>query len=412
VLALAVAIGSVPACASTPPPAVVAIAVTGNPADSDQPFDVLIAGVTPGATIDLAMTSTDAHGVAWSSRATYAAGSSGRLDLATDAPRSGSYAGASGTGLLWSMKPAGGADPYFWKQAGSLTFTVTVTVGGQPAGSTHFERRFGPHPLAITSETLAAPGFVGTYFAPTSGGAHTAVLYLGGSEGGIPYGLPPQHLAADGYPTLALAYFGEPGLPATLDKVPLEYFARALTWLAAQPGVDPAKLVVSGDSRGSEAALLLATEFPQLVHGVIASVPSNVAVCANPVCSDPAWTLRDAPIPYTRQFDTPAPTDTPAAVIAVETAHAPMLLDCAGSDKVWTSCPYANAIVARLDAHGYPYPHELDAYPDAGHGLGGLLPYEPGFDLSAGKSAGRTPDANQRATQLLWPRVLAFLAAV
>jgi hypothetical protein len=30
-----------------------------------------------------------------------------------------------------------------------------------------------------------------------------------------------------------LAYFGEPGIPATEQDIPLEYFAKALRWLAA-----------------------------------------------------------------------------------------------------------------------------------------------------------------------------------
>jgi hypothetical protein len=45
-------------------------------------------------------------------------------------------------------------------------------------------------------------------------------------------------LAMNGYPALALAYFAAPGLPATLAGVPLEYFARAVRLLRAQPGVD------------------------------------------------------------------------------------------------------------------------------------------------------------------------------
>jgi acetyl esterase/lipase len=65
-------------------------------------------------------------------------------------------------------------------------------------------------------------------------------------------------LAAHGYPTLSLAYFGEPGLPRELVNVPLEYFARAVRVLRRQPGVDPDHIAVMGDSRGGEAALLVA----------------------------------------------------------------------------------------------------------------------------------------------------------
>ena len=83
-------------------------------------------------------------------------------------------------------------------------------------------------------------------------------------------------LAARGYPSLALAYFKAPGLPQTLRDIPLEYFTSALEVLRAQPGVDPDHVLVAGDSRGGEAALLLGAHFPQLVNGVIAGVPSSV----------------------------------------------------------------------------------------------------------------------------------------
>lgn len=98
---------------------------------------------------------------------------------------------------------------------------------------------------------------------------------LGGSEGGLPCDSEPSLLASHGFPTLALAYFGVPGLPSHLRLIPLEYFRRAFEWLGRQPGVDPAKLVVLGISRGGEAALLLGSTYPDLVHGVAEYVGSS-----------------------------------------------------------------------------------------------------------------------------------------
>ena len=63
-----------------------------------------------------------------------------------------------------------------------------------------------------------------------------AVLVLGGSEGGLSRNPTAELLASHGYDTLQLAYFGERGLPAELERIPLEYFVRALHWLAARPG--------------------------------------------------------------------------------------------------------------------------------------------------------------------------------
>ena len=56
----------------------------------------------------------------------------------------------------------------------------------------------------------------------------------------------------------------------------MEYFTKALEVLRAQPGVDPRHVLVAGESRGGEAALLLGAHFPGAVNGVIAGVPSSV----------------------------------------------------------------------------------------------------------------------------------------
>ena len=116
------------------------------------------------------------------------------------------------------------------------------------------------------------------------------MLEFGGSEGGLSVVMS-RVLAAHGYPSLALAYFKEPGLPQGLARIPLEYFATALRALRAAPNVDPRHVLVAGVSRGSEAALLLGVHYPQLVDGVLAGVPSSVANVGYPDTSSPAWTL-------------------------------------------------------------------------------------------------------------------------
>jgi dienelactone hydrolase len=263
-------------------------------------------------------------------------------------------------------------------------------------------------------ETIKDSGFVGEFSAPVTPRAERtpAVLLFGGSEGGLHGQLLSALLTLHGYPVLDLAYFAEPGLPPTLADVPLEYFAEAIRWLAKQPQVDPQKIFIVSVSRGSEAALLTALDFPGLVHGVIASVPADSAICSYPGCGRPAWTLRNEPVPYTRQFNNPEPTDDPRARIPVENLHMPVLLDCGGNDEVWHSCAYASAIVSRLDAAHDPYTHRLFSYPDAGHGVGELLPYEPGHNAADANTnlAGATPEANDLAREDLWPHVLAFLS--
>jgi hypothetical protein len=86
---------------------------------------------------------------------------------------------------------------------------------------------------------------------------------------------------------------------------------------------------------------LLGVCYPELVHAVVALVPSNVAICSFPDCTRPAWLLHGAPLPYTSQFNDPHPTDDPRAVIPVERIQGPIFLACGGADTVWVSCPYA-----------------------------------------------------------------------
>lgn len=134
------------------------------------------------------------------------------------------------------------------------------------------------------------------------------VLVFGGSGGGRMTSVAAL-LAARGYPSLALAYFKAPGLPQTLHNIPLEYFAKALRVLRAQPGVDPDHVLVAGESRGGEAALLLSAYFPRLVNGVIAGVPSSVVnSAAGPDTGRPAWTLGGRPLPAVSPSEFGRPT--------------------------------------------------------------------------------------------------------
>jgi dienelactone hydrolase len=316
-------------------------------------------------------------------------------------------------GLIWSMRPTGpdAAGAYFWNITLPLTFVLTVRVHGTKVASTSFRRVFSRTALAEQAESLQADGFVGEFWhRVATSDRRPAILVLGGSNGGLPGVLLPGMLASAGYPALGVAYFGEQGLPTTLSSIPLEYFATALNWLARQPGVDPAHIAVLGVSRGSEAAQLLGVYYPGLVHAVIASVPSNVALCSYPGCTGPAWTLNGQPLPYTREFDQPAPIDDPAAIIPDQRIHGPVFLDCGEADQTWTSCPFARAILSLLDAHHDPWTHVLYAYPGAGHYVGELVPYEPEAPAVAGPDPSFAAD--QEADALLWPHLLHFLAAL
>jgi hypothetical protein len=114
-------------------------------------------------------------------------------------------------------------------------------------------------------------------------------------------------------------------------------------------------------------------------------------------------------VPCTNQIDDPAPSDA-AAVIPDQKIDGPVLLDCGEADKTWTSCPYARAILSRLDRYRDRWGHVLYAYPGAGHYVGSLDPYEP-LALSARGLYAPSYAAIQEAEPALWQHLLAFLAA-
>jgi dienelactone hydrolase len=234
------------------------------------------------------------------------------------------------------------------------------------------------------------------------------VLLFGGSEGGNVGTFEASVLAAQGIPTLAVAYFGEPGLPSTLANIPLEYFQKALKVLAAEPGVDPSRMYVWGISRGSEAALLLGVHYPNLVHGVVAGVPSALVFGDYPDTQQPAWTLGGAAVPFVPGDDmaTTELSKYPDAVIPVEKIKGPIFTVCGGADGVWPSCTYAAAITQRLAAHHSPYPHTALTYPDAGHVVGDMLGY---LSLTTNGGDGGTVAANGAALADSHTKLLAFL---
>jgi dienelactone hydrolase len=397
------------------------IVATPSTALFDAPVSVTITGLPTGAPTAVTATTQDFRGATWSSTAMFTADGSGRLSLSQPST-GGSYRGPDPMGLFETLAPAHppannitGVSPFPFP-AKNIDVAMAANVNGRTVASTTVTR--DRVPADPTKLTLAATGLYGSLYLPIQpSGPKPAVLVLGGSEGGLSTSLQAALLAAHGYPALALAYFGAPGLPATLHNIPLEYFVTALKLLVTQPGVDPQHVLVWGDSRGSEAALLLGAHYPQLVHGVIATVPSGVVNAGYPPTEppQPAWTLGGAPLPFATRGDYERHdiTATSNVVIPVEQIDGPIFLLCAGQDRVWRSCAYTRAISTRLSANHFIHPVTALTYPAAGHLAGGLLPYLPFTGAPSPTDTltktGGTELADEQAQADAWPQLLTFL---
>ena len=370
---------------------------------ADVAVAVRVAGLSAGQRVTVEASTTDEARRTWLGFAAFHADGRGAIDLATADPTGvGTYRQPEAMGLFWSMTPTDGKpDPLVFPFSGMRITLRVRDDGGRSLATREVTRLFAAAGVTERDLTLARDGVIGHYYAPANAAARRpAVLAFGGAEGGLSEYLDVVGalLASHGFPTLVIGYFAMAGLPPRLTNVPLEYFVGALTWLRGQPGVDPEHVLTYGVSRGSEAALLLGALRPDLVQGVVGLVPTNAVHCSFPDCIGPDWNMNGGLLPYTRQFDRVDPTDEPDAVIPVERIGGPVLLVCGQADSEWTSCPYAQAIEQRLVAHAFPNRHVVLSYPDAGHGVGRLAPYQQ--DSARGDTLGEVQ---------AWPQLLSLL---
>ncbi len=281
-----------------------------------------------------------------------------------------------------------------------------------------------------TGQRVEAPGVFANVFPAAGEGPHPAILLLGGSEGGL--GRANLHTALDlqarGFTVLQLAYFGAPGLPEQLVRIPLETFDRGLEHLARLPGVDPGRIAVMGASKGAEAALLVASRRSD-VRAVVAGMPSSVvwpgldreaggrslhsswtaggAELAAMPFSD--WNTAEGIISLYRSIEDPArAADAERAAIPVERVRAPVMLVCGEAETLWPACPMARQVATRAAARGGPEVAVL-AFREAGHAVFGppLAADNPFRERLA--MMGGTVDGNAAAREDGWPRVIAFL---
>lgn len=242
----------------------------------------------------------------------------------------------------------------------------------------------------IFAQTAAQARLVYEWYPPANEATFPVVLVLGGSEGGLNYGQQwAKSLSKSGIGVMALAYFGVEGLNKQLEEIPYEYFQSALDTLKSFKGVLKDKIAIISVSKGTEAALLLASE-NKSVRLVIAASPSHVVWQGinrddfNVVKS--SWTKNGKPLPflpydYSRGYypiinfylgALDKPIDE-LAIIPLEKSNARIVLLSGGKDQVWPSGFMTESIKKRLKLMNHDKQLLCVNYPDAGHGF--LIPF-------------------------------------
>jgi len=409
--------------------------LTVSPRDTaiDVSVAVLITGLEPQQQVRVRAVRTERPGRQWQSIAWFHADGRGMIDLVRDAPDSGSYRGVQPMGLVVSMDLLGGvpgSERFSWKWTDTMRTEIVAESRGRRLGIDTLTQWFAGE--GVRSLPVRDSGLVGTLFVPAhASGPLPGILVLGGSEGGLSSEDVAAVLASHGTAALALAYFGTESLPAQLDRIPLEYFSRAVSFLRAQTGVG--RIGVLGTSKGAEAALLVAARDSR-ISAVVAYAPSSVAwSCICDETENASWTANGvavASIPPGRDPDYHPAPGTPlqpainyryryrdpavrrGAEIPVEKIAGPLLLVAGDDDHLWPSLEMARAVYQRRRDAGVGAHDELLEYSGAGHLIGkGFLP--AGSVLIAGGrlDTGGSGAANAAAQRDAWPRAVRFLLA-
>jgi len=305
--------------------------------------------------------------------------------------------------------------------------------------------------LALLAVVQAAPlpaptcspatGFMGTICTTARSEKHPAILLLGGSEGGNSLGPLAMRYAQLGYVAASVAYFGLPGLPQTLQGIPVEIVGRALAAIEKRDDVDPGRIAIFGVSKGGELALLAASTYPE-IHAVIADVPSPFAwegIAAGPSTDrKSSWTLNAKPLPYVpyadamgRAFSVALSAHTPLdlrlgyddamsdraaierAFFPLEKINGPVFFLSAGDDRIWNSEMQSTLGIAYLKNKHHRFADTSTIYPAAGHLFIIATPERPLIDapFSGGLQLlfGGTAKANVAAATDAWPHIFTFL---
>ena len=266
------------------------------------------------------------------------------------------------------------------------------------------------------------------------------MVAFGGSGGGLGSAATwAPMLASRGLATLAIAYFGAPGLPAGLTGIEVEVAERAAGWLLGRDEVAAGKVAVLGGSRGSELALW-AGALLEHVGAVAAFAPSGISwggIDAGGAADVPAWTFRGRPLPYTPIGAAAKAASAPAtgpvglraafepiladpdryghAVIPVETIRGPVLFVSGEADTMWPATEMTQVAEQRARDRGFGHRLVHLRYSDGGHLCAGV----PGIPAATQApphpltglvySLGGTLAGNARARADSWPRMIDFL---
>ena len=166
-----------------PMPATIVVDQHGAPIDS--PVAIELRGFPPRQPVSLTATETFPSGSRWQAQATFISDENGRIDVAHQAPVSGSYDGVSPMGLFWSMARLPGEALPIPEDTMMRPFRVRLEATSAEGieAAAEFERRVAAP--GVTRQPIRTAGPVGTLFLPPGDGRFPTVIVVSGGGGTI-----------------------------------------------------------------------------------------------------------------------------------------------------------------------------------------------------------------------------------
>ncbi|MFH0898369.1 MAG: acyl-CoA thioesterase/BAAT N-terminal domain-containing protein [bacterium] len=152
----------------------------------DQSVDISISNLAAHEQVTLETSCKDKDNNTWLSRATFKADDKGMVNVATQAPISGSYEGIDPMGLFWSMTPVNPKNKHALSQFTLNVCEVLLSVFSQ--SKLRAQKMIHRFPISpdIEKRNIREHGVVGTLFYPKTMKNGPGLIVIPGSNGGIP----------------------------------------------------------------------------------------------------------------------------------------------------------------------------------------------------------------------------------
>ncbi|KAM8832601.1 acyl-coenzyme A thioesterase 1 isoform 2-T4 [Spinachia spinachia] len=387
----------------------------------DKPVQLKVEGLPPHKQVELTSKLVDDRGAMFKASALFKADDTGLVDLCRAPSLGGSYSGVEPMGLFWAMAPETAHSKLLKKNVLSPTVVEIEALCGERGERLASETNERGYMTEGMKRVPVEEGQIrGVLFVPQGKGPFPGIvdLYTYGGRLTEPRA---SLLANKGFVVLALAYIGYKDLPKKPQKLDLEYFEEALTFLRKQPEVKGPGIGIISISHSGAVALAMASFLSGIsatvcINGCSANVviplhykdtvlPPLQPITENIKVTDSGiLNVRNAlPDPYLEK--------NRASLIPIERASCPFLFAVSEDDRNWNSSFFAEQAAATLRSHGKQH-FEVVTYPKAGHFL--EVPYMPhcpsGLHGAVGSEVafGGEPKAHAEAQLDLWERVQEF----